>query len=198
MVLKQEPKTRRRGAALEDAILDAAWQQLLAEGYAGFTIDAVANRAGTSKPVLYRRWPSRDDLLRAAVSHRGAQDVTPAPDTGSLRGDVLALLSMANRGGNSLIALHSADLAGYFSSTGHSPAELRKAFIGDRVSRMRQVLDRAVARGEADPGKLTPRIVNLPFDLFRHEYLMTLRPVPDEVLTEIVDDIFLPLVTASP
>ena len=47
-----------------------------------------------------------------------------------------------------------------------------------------------------DPARLTPHIVNLPFDLFRNEMLMTLKPVPDHVLRQIVDDIFIPLVTA--
>jgi AcrR family transcriptional regulator len=50
-----DKQTRRRGAELEQAILDAAWEQLIAEGYEHFTIDTVAARARTSKPVLYRR-----------------------------------------------------------------------------------------------------------------------------------------------
>jgi hypothetical protein len=49
-------KTRRRGDALEHALLDAAWDELQAVGYAGLTIEAVADRAGTSRAVLYRRW----------------------------------------------------------------------------------------------------------------------------------------------
>jgi AcrR family transcriptional regulator len=197
--LRQEPerKTRRRGAALEDAILDAAWEQLVAEGYAGFTTDAVAARAGTSKPVLYRRWPSRDDLLYAAVQHRGAQHQSYVPDTGSLRGDVLALLTAANRSTNPLVALLSANLASYYAGTGRTPADLRQAFLGDRVNGMELVLRRAAERGEIASARLTPRVIDLPFSLFRHEFVMTLRPVPDEVLREIVDDIFLPLVTAG-
>ena len=62
----------------------------------------------------------------------------------------------------------------------------------------RQVLDRAVARGEADPAKLTPRVVAVPFDLFRQELLMTLKAVPDEVAEGIVDEVFLPLVLTRP
>src|SRR6202044_2489340 len=127
---------------------DAAWEQLVAEGYEGFTIDAVATRAGTSKPVLYRRWGSRDDLLHAAVRHRGAQQLVQVPDTGSLRGDILALLALANRSGNGLAALLSANLADYFADGGHSPAELRRTYLADRISGMPQIIDRAVARGE--------------------------------------------------
>lgn len=60
---------------------------------------------------------------------------------------------------------------------------------------MEMILDRAAARGEIDPARLTRRIITLPSDLLRHEALMTLRPVPRSTILEIVDDIFLPLVT---
>ena len=51
--------------------------------------------------------------------------------------------------------------------------------------------------GEIDPSRLTPRVLALASDLFRHEAIMRLGPVPDDVLVSIVDDIYLPLVTAS-
>src|ERR671937_754114 len=56
-------RTRRRGAALEAAILDATWTELAAVGYERLSMEGVAARAGTSKAVLYRRWPNRADLL---------------------------------------------------------------------------------------------------------------------------------------
>jgi AcrR family transcriptional regulator len=56
---------RRRGEDLERAILTAAWDQLVERGYGNFTIDAVADAAGTSRSVLYRRWPDRDALIAA-------------------------------------------------------------------------------------------------------------------------------------
>jgi len=55
-------------------------------------------------------------------------------------------------------------------------------------------LERGIARGEVDPARLTERIRTLPFDLFRHEALMTLQPLSAAAITEIVDEIFLPLV----
>ena len=191
-------QTRRRGAELEDAILDAAWEQLTAEGYEHFTIDTVTARARTSKPVLYRRWKTREDLLRAAVRHRGAADSPVIPDTGTLRGDLLALLTQANTDRNPMAALVSSMLGSYYNQAGPSPAELRDAFLSQRGSVVEDVVNRAVGRGEIDPDRLTPRIINLPFDLFRHEMMMTLKPVPDHVLRQIVDDIFIPLVTAQP
>ena len=187
--------TRRRGAELERAILDAAWEQLTAEGYGHFTIDTVAARAQTSTPVLYRRWKTREDLLRATVRHRGAADPPAIPDTGTLRGDLLALLARANSDRNPMVALISSMLGSYYNQTGPTPAELRDAFLSQRGSVVEQVINRAVERGEIDPARLTPRIVELPFALFRHEMMMTLKPVPDHVLRQIVDDIFIPLVT---
>src|SRR5699024_12746064 len=83
-----EARTRRRGAELEAALLSAAWDQLVAEGYGRFTFEAIAERAGTSKPVLYRRWSTRDGLLRAALRRRGAATVTEVPATGNLRAEL--------------------------------------------------------------------------------------------------------------
>ena len=190
-------QTRRRGAELEAAILDAAWEQLIAEGYEHFTIDTVAARARTSKPVLYRRWNTREDLLGATVRHRGAADRPAIPDTGTLRGDLLALLTAANTTRNPMVALVSSMLGSYYNQTGPTPAELREAFLSQRGSTVEQIVNRAVERGEIDAARLTPRIIDLPFDLFRHEMMMTLKPVPDHVLRQIVDDIFIPLVTAQ-
>jgi AcrR family transcriptional regulator len=189
---------RRHGAELERAILDAAWEQLVAEGYEHFTIDAVAARAQTSKPVLYRRWKTREDLLRATARHRGAADPPAVPDTGTLRGDLLALLGSANTTRNPMVALVSSMLGSYYNQTGLTPAELREAFLTPRGSVVEQVINRAVERGEVDPARLTPRIINLPFDLFRNEMMMTLTLVPDHVLRQIVDDIFIPLVSPRP
>ena len=192
-----DTQTRRRGAELEAAILDAAWEQLIAEGYEHFTIDTVTARARTSKPVLYRRWKTREDLLRATVRHRGAADSPPSPDTGTLRGDLLALLTSANTNRNPMVALVSSMLGSYYNQAGPTPAELRDAFLSQRGSTVEQVVKRAVKRGEIDPARLTPRIIALPFDLFRNEMMMTLKPVPDHVLRQIVDDIFIPLVTTG-
>jgi AcrR family transcriptional regulator len=195
-----DKQTRRHGAELEAAILDAAWEQLVAEGYEHFTVDTVAARARTSKPVLYRRWKTREDLLRATARHRGAADAPAIPDTGTLRGDLLALLAHANTTRNPMAALMSSMLGSYYNQAGPTPAELREAFLSQRSSgsAVEQVINRAVERGEIDPGRLTPRIIDLPFDLFRNEVMMTLKPVPDHVLRQIVDDIFIPLVTAPP
>ena len=84
----------------------------------------------------------------------------------------------------------------YFAETGKSPQDLRQELLSGRRQPfgIDEVLRRGIERGEIDPDRLTPRIAGLPTDLLRHELLMTLQPVPDATITEIVDDIFLPLV----
>jgi AcrR family transcriptional regulator len=189
--------TRRRGRELEDALLDAAYAELVEGGLAAFTIDGVASRAQTSRPVLYRRWPTREELVIAAIRHHDERHRPPVPDTGTLRGDLIAVMKGANQHRLQLVAPVLAQLSGYFLETGRTPAELRRELIGNRLTSDSVIIARAVDRGEIDPARLTPRIAALPFDLFRHEVLMTQAPVPDEVIEEIVDAIVLPLMTGT-
>lgn len=88
-------KTRRRGAALEEAILGAAVDELTESGYAGLTMDKVATRAGTNKNAIYRRWPNR--LALGIAAYRQLTTTVQPPDTGALRDDALEWLRQANR-----------------------------------------------------------------------------------------------------
>jgi AcrR family transcriptional regulator len=195
--LAEEKATRRRGAALEAAILDAAWDVLTTDGWHGFTFGAVAERAQSSKPVLYRRWRTREELLRAALRRQGELSPVEVPDTGSLRGDTIALLTRMNKRQSSVAAAMSMRLGASFQELSLSPAELRRELIGDRESAMVPVVTRAVDRGELGPKTLPARVISLPADLLRHELLMTLEAAAPETITQIVDDAFLPLARVS-
>lgn len=185
---------RRRGAALEKALLDAAWDELAEHGYARFTIDAVVRRAGTSPPVLYRRWSDRDELVRAAIAHVLRESLLEVPDTGSLRDDLVSLMREIGTTRVRLITLVYGALAGYHRDVGEDLGELHDPAVTGRADALDTIYDRAVRRGEIEPDRLTDRIKSLPFDLLRHEILLTFAPVPDAVIEEIVDTIFLPLV----
>ncbi|HWJ84566.1 MAG TPA: TetR-like C-terminal domain-containing protein [Cellulomonas sp.] len=184
---------RRRGAALEQALLSATWDELVEGGYGALTFDSVAQRAATSRPVLARRWATKAELVRAAVARELSRQVIEIPDTGNLRDDTIALLREANEKRIAVTALITCYLGDYFLETGSTPAELRESMIAGRQSSMDVIVDRAVARGEVRTDRLTPRTRTLAFDLFRHEALMRLGRVPDEVVVEIVDEIYLPL-----
>lgn len=185
---------RRHGVELENALLDAAWEQLVSGGYSAFTFDAIAERAGTSRPVLYRRWSTREALVLAAMQHFMTQGARPVPDSGSLRGDLIALLTQANETRSVAAAVISVQLATYYQENETTPDELRRHLLGDRTSAMEVVIRRAIDRGELTDAQIAPRILALPFDLLRNEALMTLKPVPAPTIIEIVDRIFLPLI----
>lgn len=189
------PARRRRGSALEGALLDAAWQELQAGGYAGLTFDGVAARAETSKPVLYRRWPTKADLVVAALQHAGLFARRELPDTGSLRMDVITSLRNFNEARADFITTIGLYLANIASDTGLSPADLRDRLLGDRVSSGTVLLQRAVRRGEIPDRARTSGLVTMPFDLFRHDLTMTLARVPDQRILEIVDELWMPLLT---
>lgn len=185
---------RRRGAELEAALLDAAWAELAERGYDSFTIDAVAARARTSRAVLYRRWPTKPDLVKAAIGSRGFESTAEIPDTGTLRGDLIEFMTKANgsRAQRGLVLVTR--LGAFYSDTGTNLVGLREGFLQGRASAIDLMMQRAVDRGEIDPARLTPRVRRVAFDLVLHELMVTLQPVPQSVICEIVDEIFLPLV----
>jgi AcrR family transcriptional regulator len=197
--MKADKIGRRRGVLLEDAILDAAWAELFERGYPGLTLEGVAKRAGTSRPVLYRRWPSRTALATAALGRHMAQNPIVVPDLGSVRDELCLLLRrMSDRARPDMIRLvfdMQKDLADQHSSLADVRAHLRAQIVDSDV--MQTILGRAVDRGEIATARLTPRIVSLPTDLARHEILMTFQPLSDEAIEEIVDEVFLPLVRTS-
>lgn len=186
---------RRRGARLEDAILDAAWAELVERGYPGLTLEGVAKRAGTSRPVLHRRWPSRTALATAAIARHAKLNPVIIPDLGSVRDEIrLVLRRMSDRARPDMIRLIF-DMQKDLANKNSNFAEMRAQIIDSGA--MQTILKRAVDRGEIDAASLTPRIVSLPTDLARHEILMTFEALSDEAINEIVDEIFLPLVRLS-
>ncbi|MEV0397254.1 TetR/AcrR family transcriptional regulator [Polymorphospora rubra] len=187
--------TRRRGEELERAILRAAADELRESGYAGMTMDRVAARAGTNKNSIYRRWPHRAALGIAAYRHL-SDAAMPNPDTGTLRGDALEMLRQANETWSSP---HGAILRGLLAAAADDPellALMRERSGADTMDRAwLGMLERAATRGEAPAAAAHHRVATTPMMLLRAEYAMRGIPsVPDEVLVEIVDEVFLPLV----
>ena len=130
------------------------------------------------------------------MRHHGKIEAVAVPDTGSVRDDLIEVLRSASASRTELAVLFSVQMGEYFAETGKTPAGLRAEFLSGKQQpfSIEQILRRGIERGEIDPERLTPRIANLPTDLLRHELLMTLQPVPDETIVEVVDGIFLPLV----
>ncbi|MDX2847148.1 TetR/AcrR family transcriptional regulator [Actinacidiphila glaucinigra] len=186
-------QTRRRGAALEEAILGAAVDELAESGYAGLTMDKVAARAGTNKNAIYRRWPHR--LALGIAAYRRMTTSVPLPDTGDLREDVLELLRGANRHWSSPLGAILRELLAAAGGAAEFLGQLQDQ-SGDAVAApWLTVLGRAIARGQAAPEALRPRVATVAVVLLRNEFVVRGVPTaPDDVLVEIVDEVYLPLV----
>jgi AcrR family transcriptional regulator len=186
-------QTRRRGAALEEAILRAAADELAESGFAGLTMDRVAKRAGTNKNTIYRRWPDR--LALGIAAYRQLTTTFAPPDTGDLREDVLEMLRLANRHWSSPLGAVLRDLVAAAGNASALLSQLAEQSSDALAATWLLILGRAVARGEAAPEALRPRVATVAIVLLRNEFVTRGVPTaPDEVLIEIVDEVYLPLV----
>ncbi|MFE2195235.1 TetR/AcrR family transcriptional regulator [Streptomyces olivaceus] len=141
--------SRRRGAVLERAILDAALDQLSTVGWKGLTMEGVAAGAQTGKAAVYRRWPSKEDLVADALLS-GLPDFDKVPDLGSVREDLLELCrrardAMYSRPGFALRSvIHECDSmeAERFHSV------IVKGLVEPTLKLLYEVINRGIERGE--------------------------------------------------
>jgi AcrR family transcriptional regulator len=195
MTIDHRKLPRRRGEALNEAILRATLEELAEVGYAKLTMEGVAERAKASKATVYRRWPSRMELAIDAVYHV-LPDPTSMPDTGSFRSDLLALLRstadlLAGPAGEALRGL-----LGDALSDAARTAELRKRSQGNGRKSMQELLRRAVTRGEIPESAVTPRRLEVGQAMLRQHFLFNGVPIPDQIITEVVDEVLIPLFTS--
>lgn len=184
--------TRRHGAELVRAIHGAVLAELAErDGYAGVTYDGVARRASTSKPVLYRRWPTKAQMVLDAMlaTHPG---VVIPPDTGSLAGDLKAFLTTMRSSIESSGRRTVLSLLAELDAT--SAATVRELLFAKGAEVLEPLVERGRRRGELGDSSLPPPIVLLPLDLARHE-LIVVGVLTDEALDVIVDQIAVPLLT---
>ncbi len=140
------PRGRRRSRRSEEAILDATLALLGEVGFSGLTIDGIAARAGVGKATIYRHWPGKAHLVVDAF--RSRIPPMPAPETGTLRGDLLAVVGFMVEG---LSRSPLSRILPALVEAAESDPELErlfKVFGEERRTLIRGVLERAAARGE--------------------------------------------------
>jgi AcrR family transcriptional regulator len=197
IVVTESTPGRRRGDDLERAIFDAALEELAEVGYANLRMEAVAARAKAGKASLYKRWPDRAHLIRAAARYKAtAVEPTFAP-TGDLRGDLHRVMRFIAdfQGGPFGEAIR-----GWIGELGTSPEdeavaeELRNRIEQPRIRIFAKILEHGIEQGTVRPEAIRPRVVNLAPALLTHYFLTRGHPAPDAVIEEILDQIVLPLV----
>lgn len=173
--------------------MTATLEELTETGYASLTMDRVAARARTSKAALYRRWSGRAELVIDACSMHGVSDLDP-PDTGDLRADVLTLLRQVSAKMTSPLGGILRGLLAEMTRDEEFARLIRERIHSAGPTAISVILARAVERGQVEPRILTSRRATVATDLLRNQFLLYGAPVDDEVIIDIVDEVFLPLV----
>jgi AcrR family transcriptional regulator len=196
----REAQDARRGRQLDasrDAALRDAALELLAEiGYDRLSIDAVAARAKASKMTIYRRWSGKAELVVDAITslHKPPGEV---PDTGSLRGDLEAMAS----GSDSPDSRFDAQLLlGLVTALARDPElrqVIREQFLGRGGVRLRQVFERAVARGEIPEDRNLDLLISVFPALVIHHLLIFGELPGASFAAQVMNDLILPLAVAN-
>lgn len=165
-------------------------------GYARMTMASVASRAGTSESVLYRRWKNKDELTIAAFEHRRETHPIEPAYVGNLRDDLTAELTAVSRASASFFVIAwAAAFSGLRGSEREDAVSVRDRVIHSWPRPVvREVFIRAAERGELDLERVPRDVLEMPFDLVRHDLLQNLVPPEPKRIAAIVDDLFLPLV----
>ncbi len=184
--------------SLDGAILDAALAGLAELGYDRMSMDDIASRARVGKAAIYRRWSSKAAVVADAIAHwrRQLGPVQP-PDTGSLRGDIEALVAAVPDFDETDLSTMKV-VVGAATAAMHNPvlaAALDELALAAPREMLRVVLDRAVARGEIPAGRDLSLVLDaaLGLNILR---VMTGRPIDRVFVRRVLEDVIIPLAAA--
>ena len=182
------PRGRPRSEKARKAVLDAAAELLLARGPAAVSMDAVAERAGVSKATIYRWWPTKETLVLDALFTEWAAATPYARDTGSLRGDLLALLRPWARLATS--RPYGAVIAALLIQVQADPvfaAEYRHRVVEPRRDQARAIFRRAIERGEIPADTKVDVALDLLYGPLYHRLLHGHAPLTDRFTQDVID-----------
>jgi AcrR family transcriptional regulator len=190
-----DTRTAKRAPDRREAICEAVFELLGEVGYDRMTMDAIATRARASKATLYRTWPDKPGLVMEALTQRLGP--TPeTPDTGSLRGDLIAMFSLA-RG-----IINSADgevLAGVVTAAARNPGLART--LHECTFKSKHVIHETIVRHAVERGELSsPACAELLHEVM-HAMIVVRRlasgePMDEAYASHVVDDVLIPLLTS--
>ncbi|MET8135526.1 TetR/AcrR family transcriptional regulator [Streptomyces sp. NPDC006290] len=190
----QAPSSRRRGAVLERAILEAALEQLGAVGWNGLTMEGVAARAQTGKAAVYRRWPSKEDLVADALQ-AGLPDLTKAPDLGGVRED---LLEVCRRVREAMFSPPGIALRSVLHECDVTQAErFSQVIVGGVVEPtlhlLREVVHRGIERGEVRSDAANSYVFDAVPAMMMYRSKVCASEWSDLDLQEMIDQMMVPL-----
>ncbi|TRW89124.1 TetR/AcrR family transcriptional regulator [Mycolicibacterium sp. 018/SC-01/001] len=179
--------------AREAELLAVTLQQLQLHGYDRLTVDAVAAEARASKATMYRRWPSKADLVLAAFIE-GTRSSSVPPRTGSLREDLIEI----GRGVCEHSHEHTPTMRAVLNEMSHNPrlsTAFQQKFVMQRKLIIDGVLAAAVERGEIDASAIDEEIFDLLPGYLVFRALVADRPPTEETVRTLVDSVLIPSLT---
>jgi AcrR family transcriptional regulator len=179
----------------ETELLAVTLQLLQEHGYDRLTVDAVAAKARASKATVYRRWPSKAELVLAAFIE-GIRQIAVPPETGMLRGDLLRMGELICQQGRQ----HAGTIRAVLVEVSRSPAlkdVMQGQFIEQRKALMDHILQQAVARGEIEQAAINDEL----WDLLPHYLIFRSifpgRPPTRHTVEVLVDEVIIPSLTRN-
>jgi AcrR family transcriptional regulator len=185
---------RKRDHSRDADILQAAIEILAEEGFDGMTIDMVATRAKAGKATLYRRWPSKAELVLDAIGCMKAADLSPdkLPDTGTLRGDLIGMIKTRADEDSERRLRVMAGVAALLTREPELTEAASAVLMSPRIVAIRILLERALARGEIRADADLDALSRLLPALAAFRGLVERRPIDREYQISIIDGILLP------
>lgn len=181
--------------AREIELLAVTLELLRQHGYDRLTVEAVASHAKASKATMYRRWPSKADLVLAAVTEGTRSSVLP-PHTGSLRGDLLEFGCAVSRQS----CEHASTMRAVLNEMSHHPAlraAMQEEFVHQRKEAIDTIFAEAVERGEIDADAVSDDIYDLLPGYLVFRSVVSGRPPTEQTVRTLVDDVLLPSLRAA-
>lgn len=177
----------------ETELLAVTLQLLQEHGYDRLTVDAVAAKARASKATVYRRWPSKAELVLAAFIE-GVRQVAVPPDTGTLRNDLLRVGELICQQGQQ----HAGTIRAVLVEMARNPAlndVMQQQFIEQRKALINHIFQQAADRGEIDQAAINDEL----WDLLPHYLIFRSifpgRPPTRHTVQTLVDDVIIPSLT---
>ena len=191
---------RKRDHTRDPDILEAALDVLAETGYDGMTIEMVANRAKAGKATLYRRWASKGELVIDAVACMKSVDLDfdNLPDTGTLRGDLIAMIKPHTIEDSEKKLQVMAGLMSMLSRAPELADAANAAIVEPRARVNRILLRRAVERGEISADCDIDALSVLTPSMAAYRTLIQRKQVDREFLISLIDGVLLPAVGLTP
>jgi AcrR family transcriptional regulator len=179
----------------ETEFLEVTLRLLREHGYDGLTVDAVAATARASKATVYRRWPSKAELVLAAFIE-GIRQVAVPPDTGTLRGDLLRVGQLVCE----QACQQASTIRAVLVEVSRNPAlndVMQHEFVDQRKALIQHILHQAVDRGEIDRAAISNELWDLLPGYLIFRSIMATRPPTQRTVQALVDEVIIPSLTRT-